>query len=281
MLSARDAHERTARLAETIGLSSDVAAATSQADATLDMVTLCTPTSQLFEPARWNDSVARINWLNSDPSGMTTLACCLRALLVTEKRYAMSDIPRSAFKATMGFFPRFIERSRATYGRPRFDQEFWVPRLISMTLLRIEQLEFEMCEGADGPFVSVHIPSDAQLEAGLLVKTFERARTFLTMMHPQYAKVDFRCDSWLLDPALEPLLRRGSRIRMFRSLFTLDGLQFSDDYKQWICGRTDIADVDLPESTSLERGIKAHVLSGGRMAIGYGTLDWHRVAQLR
>lgn len=232
----------------------------------------------LFEPERWNDAVARLTLLSRDPSGMRLLAWFMRAAAVTRARYAAQGIDDAVFRATMGFFPRFLERRRAAYGDIRFDQEFWAPRQIAMTILRIGELEFEFAgtgraagESASS-YVGVHIPSDARLDGQSLLRTLRAYHRFVSLHRPAFAGCPLRCDSWLLDPSLEPMLPAGSRIGLFRSLFDVDGLQYGDDYKQWLCGRADMADADLPERTSLQRAVKAFVLGGGRMGIGYGTL---------
>lgn len=267
-------------LYEAIGFADDIRARMRAADdnapsvgtAALDDVVV-DELAGLFKPERWNDSVARLTLLSHDPSGMRLLSWFMRAAAITRSRYAEQGIDDVVFRATMGFFPRFLERRRAAYGDIRFDQEFWAPRQIAMTILRIDELEFEFVGAGEGAsYVGVHIPSDARLDGPSLLRTLHAYRRFVSLQRPVFAGCALRCDSWLLDPSLETMLPSGSRIRLFRSLFEVDGLQYSDDYKQWLCGRLDVTDADLPENTSLQRAVKAFVLGGGRMGIGYGAL---------
>ena len=67
-------------------------------------------------------------------------------------------------------------------------------------------------------------------------------------------------------PALTALLPPGSNIVQFQKQFNIksvdeDSLAFMD----WIYQSRDIAYNDLPENTSLQRKVKEHLLSGGKI----------------
>lgn len=270
----------TDALAADIGLAPDLVGLVHEAGRDLDLTSLLPQLEGIFIPERWQESVDRLTLrTRRDQSGMTLLAIYLRCLNVTRRRYADFGLPDRTFRDTMGFFPRMLEAYRSAHGRVWFDEANWAVRQVSLTLLRIDGLEFEFI-GGDSPRVDLHIPSDASLEAADLARTFAAFRTFLKDHCPAWTEAAVHCESWLLDPGLDELLPQRSRIRVFRGLFHVEGLQWADDFREWTAGRTDLADADLPERTSLQRAIKRHLLAGGRMGVGKGVLIPQAVSAL-
>ena len=125
------------------------------------------------------------------------------------------------------------------------------------------------------------------------------ANEFIDKYIPELKNCTFYCISWLLDPALDKLLPEKSNIRVFRSMFRVFGIAYSDDYKRWVfgenckifgrgengvnCGKENnveaCGEVHMESGmesgkteTSLQKNIREYVENGGRMAIGYGVL---------
>lgn len=173
----------------------------------------------------------------------------------------------------MRFLPRFVNESKNEQGKCSFFWGWWFYRQLSLREFRIGELEFEFCEDENGKKISVHIPSDARLERNLLHASVTDAVRFFKKFFPAYADADFYCDSWLLSPALPSLLPANSRILGFQREF--DILRWEEDseaFKDWIYKSRDIPLAQLPEDTSLQRAVKAHLLRGGKIGWALGRL---------
>ena len=86
------------------------------------------------------------------------------------------------------------------------------------------------------------------------------------------------CESWLLSPALKQMLPPESRIRRFQDAFDLTGEDPEDsaalEWVFYVAGgqRDSVKTEDLPEKTSLQRKMKAMLLSGKKPGSARGTL---------
>ncbi|RSX57476.1 acyltransferase domain-containing protein [Bifidobacterium samirii] len=222
---------------------------------------------------------------SADPDGLHMLYWMLAAAAVhTAADYRRRGIPAAVFDATMGCFPRFVGEHRVSYGHYGFDRDFWTYRQLSSMLFRIGELEYELvADAADtgSPFacvgsprvIAMHIPSDARLTPDACDESLDLARTFLTRFFPDWIGLPFVCESWLLSPALERLLPADSRILAFQRRF--DILTTDDDapdWREWVYRRSDAPIADLPEGTSLQRAMKRHLMAGGKVGTGTGTL---------
>jgi hypothetical protein len=228
---------------------------------------------RLFGPSEEaQEALGRLLYRLDDPSGTAILALQLCCAALTRRWYAADGVADDIYLATMGWFPRFVRWQLRAGPLPVFAEEGWAPRLLSASIVRLDQFEFEFV-GGDHPFISLHIPDDAVLEPGPMAHSVRLCRAFVDRYVPSLHGCPIRCWSWLLFPALARLLPPTSRIRRFQRFFTIDGLFYSTDYKKWIAGREDIGDVDLPRSTSLQRAVRTYVCGGGRLGIGAGTLE--------
>lgn len=188
-----------------------------------------------------------------------------------------AGLPEDVWLATMAAFARFVGEYRRAYGKDGFDRGFWTTRQADAKLFRVGELEYELRRGEGGaPFVSVHIPSDARLRPDRLNASVDAARAFLAEYFPEWAGAAFRCESWLLSPALKSLLPEGANIPRFQAAFDLGAVDAdSDDCVMWVfaLGQAQAYEADaLPEDTSLRRGVKALLRSGKHLGSAEGVL---------
>lgn len=212
--------------------------------------------------------------LGEDRRQYKLLACMLSCGADLYSWYGERGIPDQIYFATMGCFPRFLEECRQITGVPAFDRGWWTARQISGTLFRLGELEYELRTGDGGPWISIHIPSDAALTPDRCGRSLDWARSFFADRFPAWAGRPYLCRSWLLAPELRELLPPESRILAFQRRLRLEGTETGDrEYMRWIFRRDPAASLaDLPEDTTLQRNLKRRLLEGGGLSVGRGVL---------
>lgn len=211
--------------------------------------------------------------LSEDEDQIKMLYCQLECAGRTAAKYREKQISMEIFTDTMKCFSRFLEECRVKNGRMFFDRGWWTWRQISMRIFRIGELEYELLEG-NGPSVGIHIPSDADLSGAAVDDSLRRAGAFLERHYPQYAGGSFTCESWLLSPALRPLLPESSNIRAFQDRFRIVREHWEDlGYMEWLFRvPPNTKAQDLPEQTGLQKRAKRVILDGGRIGAAEGVM---------
>ncbi|MBQ8094458.1 MAG: family 20 glycosylhydrolase [Clostridia bacterium] len=187
--------------------------------------------------------------------------------------------PENVWLDTMKCFTRFVQEHRQCYGYDGYDRGFWTPRQVQAKLFRLGELEYEMLPDKEGnPRIFLHIPSDANLMPDPLNESVRLAREFFASYFPEYADAPMFCETWLLSPKLHELLPETAKIFHFQSGFELYGTH--PDSKAailWVFHKTAIQQKtldlnELDESTTLQRSMKALLLSGGAPGSADGQL---------
>lgn len=240
----------------------------------IDFASIGTEMDQMNDPKTWEKAIEGITkYLAPDEYGLKMLTCQLHAACYTYVKYKDKKISDEIFIGTMKFFSRFLYYYNEIYGEYKYVWGWWAVRQISMQEFRIGDLEYEMTIEDNKKWISIHIPSDANIASSNLRKSYLEARDFFSDYYPEFANVDMICGSWLLAPALRTILPGSSKIIQFQNSFQLtsqeeDSLGFLD----WVYGRRDIPFENLPEETSLQRKLKNHLKNGGKVEWANGTL---------
>lgn len=219
-------------------------------------------------------------------TGLAQLAVQLAAAEHTRQRYRAAGVDETIFIETMRCFARFLAETHTNTGRWVFDRAFWTWRQLSCRLFRLGALEFEYRMADETPppglkagdaLLAVHIPSDARLSDEALRASYAGMRRFFAgegaVFCTQGAPKAVTCGTWLLAPALQPLLPAGSGIRRFASDYALYAVNEEDEsFYQWLFGGA--APIDrLPERTRLQRAVKKHLAGGGKLGAARGVLQ--------
>lgn len=215
-------------------------------------------------------------------NGLKALAVYLMSALHTKEIYQERGIDLDIYIKTMKMFTRFVNEYMNSYGEYGFDRGFWVYRILSVNLMRIGELEYEMYhmnKDYDGylrkgdSVLSVHIPSDAALTKTSLSESYSRADEFFKECFPDYVYKYFYTHTWLLSPELKKLLPETSKILLFQSDYEIISVNEEDNsFMQWVYKRNYEDYAELPEETSLQRNIKVHLMTGGKIGSGAGVI---------
>ena len=224
--------------------------------------------------ATWPEAVKE--WqarIGDDPDGLLILHEMLLESLGSWKRYQEKGIPLAVFADTMRFASRYLRDRKKAVGRYGFTAPWWFPRELALQEFRLGALEFEMAEEEKGRVIEVHIPSDAKLAPSSVDDSFARCRAFLAAYYPGWTGLPWYCDSWMLSPELPGLLKEGSNILAFQRRFAVE--EFNRETHgavSWVFPGHREPSADLQEDTSLQRAMKAFLLSGGCVGWARGRL---------
>lgn len=166
----------------------------------------------------------------------------------------------------------YEDEAGAWYAVVRENDTVWVGYpyngmgFVQNTTVTLSKKEWRLALEYGDPIVSLHIPSEGRLDAELVDDTLVQTKAFLAQYYPDYHYKAFYCGSWLLDPQLATLLGPDSNIAKFGKRFApLTAKSNGNAVFNFVFLKSDLKDVDfnaLPESTRLERALKAHYLAG-------------------
>ncbi|MGK0552067.1 acyltransferase domain-containing protein [Enterococcus faecalis] len=205
------------------------------------------------------------------------------ATLSWKEIYQPLTIPTTIYLATMKAFTRFTKERLAVGAEAQFDRGRWTWRYLCGAAYRIDELEFEMQlppysnkqPELDGkPALSIHIPSDAQLDSKMLKQTYREAIAFFARYFPDYHYTAMYTDTWLLSPQLAQWLNPTAKIVRFAKDYQLLQIEpEKDDGIAWIFHRLDRQIDTYPQHTSLQRAAKKSLLQGEHIGSALGILQ--------
>ncbi len=154
---------------------------------------------------------------------------------------------------------------------------FWIHKYAKGELFRINDFEYETSKRDGKDIVNIHIPAGTKLNVYENLKSFKGAIDFFDRYYPEYKMTGVMCESWLLSDKIEEVMGGPTNISRFGDMFD----------------RYDIGDTkgdavlrfvynfaapyppieDVPEDTTLQRKLKAYMLSGKRVYALGGTIS--------
>lgn len=283
-----DDREKLKRLCADLGFSEEMKQQLLRAFDTLDVKTLEEAFSVIFSDTvpelvgRHMEILDKNLGAKISAPGLGGLAVYLLAALHTGEIYRQAGISQAVYLDTMKAFVRFSQEDKLRSGTIYFLRYAWSCRHLRSALFRIGALEYEirilsseeppLNIAAPGNWVlSVHIPSDAVLDAVVLQTSYRQAEVFFRQYFPQK---DFRCiycDSWLLSEGLKGILKPTSKILSFQADYTITNVNSQDNGGiMWVFQTETQTYEALPENTSLQCGLKKKLLSGSAIGTARG-----------
>ena len=211
--------------------------------------------------------------LGEDTDHIKILSCMLKASVNVYDLYQAKGISDEIYFATMKCYPRFIDETSKMTGKLYFDRYWWTTRQAGGHLFRIGDLEYEIKHIEEGTLIGIHIPSDADFSPSAIDGSLARAKCFFTEYYPELSSAEYRCHTWLLDSQLSEMLNENSNILSFQKRFEIsDEGEISSEFIEWLFNTKSVDYLHLPETTSLQRNVKKHLLLGGVIRNAYGRL---------
>ncbi len=176
---------------------------------------------------------------------------------------AGQNLPEGAFSTS------FAETADAFYGHPVRD--FRCVR----ELTAYPKTEWSLFIKSGDPVLGIHIPRGGDISEDATRKAFSNAQKLVRERYPERKIKGMTCNSWLLDPAFETILKEGSKIRRFGEIFVRFPNKSGGDAPYSFVFDKRMPVEEWPENTSLERGLKQYYLDGNCIFFtnGYYPLD--------
>lgn len=229
-----------------------------------------------------SDEKAFLKKLSMQPeANALALALFLAEAAGQKEAWNERGLPDTIYFDTMRDLTIWYRECVRRTGTPGLVQWEWLLHSLQGRLLRLGRLQFQpkqmeesLCAAgrvcaAGSRVLAVHIPADGRMEPEAVQDSFRRAQRFFA----QNEYEAFYCHSWLLSPVLRQLLPAGSNILYFQSLFCICARDPNDrqmEERVFGCVREDHS--EYPETTSLQKSVKAFLLAGGQPGVGKGII---------
>ncbi|RJX40477.1 hypothetical protein D3P09_00145 [Paenibacillus pinisoli] len=164
------------------------------------------------------------------------------------------------------------------FGEYGIEEYNWLQEHVRLRLFRLGRMQFQpiAMEGdvkAGDVIVenkqlvlNVHIPEGGALSPQEVAHSFSLARAFFRGITPV-----FICQSWLLYPGLDHIMKSDSNILQFQRLFHIYEVdEAAKEAEQRIFNRVAADPSEYGEDTSLQHAAKAYLLAGGKLGRGSG-----------
>jgi len=198
----------------------------------------------------------------------------LAALADVRRFHLQRGIPDDISWATLSDLGRNLKRDRLLLGDGGLRTSGWLTlhfrgSIYQLGRLQLNRVNIRAAHVADAfregdPALGIHIPESGPLTPEACDDSFARAQPFFARHFPETPTRLAICTSWLLDPQLADHLAPDSNIVQFGRRFTLvgDGSDGDADVLRFVFHRIAPRIDDLPQRTTLERAIVAHLRAG-------------------
>jgi hypothetical protein len=153
----------------------------------------------------------------------------------------------------------FTETDEAYVGRLVYDCR------VSKEISTLKKSEWECVLAAKDRVCNLHIPRATDMTPDFVIKSMREGLALLRERYPEFDTKAIVCSSWLLEPKLVEILGEGAKLSSFVNRFLKFPVKsFGTSCLGYVFpGYQTGAVEDFPEKTSLQRGVKKLMLSGG------------------
>lgn len=211
----------------------------------------------------------------------------------TRALYEKHGIPDDIARATLADIGRHVLIHRQRTGEAGLADPDWLELHLRGMIYQIGRLQFERAPlggttsralHAQGyprqkghPVLAVHIPSlSGPLSPEACDASFAEADAFFRAHYPGYPLDLAVCKSWLMDRQLADYLPETSNIVQFQRRFQIAYTPEPDNHDtlEFVFRAPNRSLDELPQSSTLERAVVAHIRAGKAWTGGMGWLEW-------
>jgi hypothetical protein len=209
----------------------------------------------------------------------------LAALPVTRRLHDELGIPAEVSWRTLADVGAKMVVHRRERGVGGLDRQNWLIRHFRGTLYQLNRLQYERIRLrpdetagsplAVGPALNIHIPAEDPLSPDSCDESLRSARAFFARYFPQERYPVAVCRSWLLDDQLAEYLPASANIIQFQRRFQPYGPSADGDRDvfRFVFGSEPVNVDGLPQETTLQRAVVAHLRSGRHWRVRTGHLS--------
>jgi hypothetical protein len=209
----------------------------------------------------------------------------LAALADARRFHAKRRIPEDISWATLSDLGRNLVRDRVLFGNGGLRTSAWLTlhfrgSIYALGRLQFNRMSIKARHVADAfregdPALGIHIPESGPLTPEACDDSLAQAARFFARHFPETPTRLGICNSWLLDPQLNDYLEPDSNVLRFQRRFTLvgEGHEGDADILRFVFHRLAPNIDELPQRTTLERAIVAHLRAGKHWRSATGWLE--------
>ena len=213
--------------------------------------------------------------IESTPLGRYFFVYVYLAALADARRFHKErGVPDDISWATLADLGRNLGRDRLLLGDGGLRTSGWLTLHFRGSIYQLGRLQFNRMRTRAGHVgdtfrdgdaaLGIHIPESGPLTPDACDDSFRRAQPFFARHFPEAPTGVGICTSWLLDPQLAEYLDPKTNVMRFQRRFALvgDGQDGDADVLRFVFHRIAPNIDELPQRTSLERAIVAHLRAG-------------------
>jgi len=244
----------------------------------------------IFAPRDMFDNFEVDSWQIPAQAPLMPIIVLFAGIEQMRRFYATHNIPEKVFRDTIADINRNMVEAKLRNNKYVIEPYVfnWLVKHMTNRVFHVGRLQFEAkCIDKDfdlvnaGDYVlNVHIPASGKLPYDEVLDAYRQAAALFRRLMPHIAYKGFICESWMLSPQLKEILDTESNLVKFLSdyeIYHIDGNDESFYTYVYINKPNNLH--DLPEDTSLQKAIKQHLLSGGKIEFGCGFIPIEKYAK--
>ena len=218
-------------------------------------------------------------------NGKQNLLAYLYFLEDMKKRYLDLGIDESIFTDSAEDIVRWCDAWSETKGELYLGELNWLTPVFMAKIIKLGRLQFCFAQETHtiekygiekgDTVLAIHIPAAGPLLLEDCKRSVDMAREFFPKIFPGTDYKCFTCHSWLLDPTHSEIMKPGSNILAFQTMFDIVDKNVSDSLFgyvfRWKMTRAELENAEC--KSSFAKTVREAALSGRKFYAGLGVIE--------